>query len=89
MYKFEETVISETGLRYTSKENGSPFQGMGRTGETLSCIQCGHHRLRSNGTFKRYLHALLFFCFDCKPQAKKVTVAPGQEAVSPAKTIKG
>lgn len=76
MYKYEETVISETGLRYTSKENGSPFQGMGGTGDTLSCIKCGKHRLRSKGTFKRYLHALLFFCFDCRPPVKTVAAPP-------------
>jgi hypothetical protein len=67
MYKYEETAISDTGLRYTAKENGSPFQGMGGGGETMSCIKCGHHRLRSKGTFKRYLHGLFFFCHDCKP----------------------
>lgn len=68
MYKYETNSISETGLRYTSKEGGSPFQGMGGAGETMSCIKCGKHKLRSNGSFKRYLHGLLFFCFDCKPR---------------------
>jgi hypothetical protein len=67
MYKNEETQISQTGLRYTAKENGSPFQGMSGTGETMSCIKCGNHRLRSKGVFKRYLNSLMFFCFDCKP----------------------
>jgi hypothetical protein len=67
MYKYEQTSISETGLRYTSKESGSPFQGMGGTGETMSCIKCGRHRPRSKGAFKRYFNALMFFCFDCKP----------------------
>lgn len=86
MYKYEETVISETGLRYTSKENGSPFQGMGGTGDTLSCIKCGKHRLRSKGTFKRYLHALLFFCFECRPPVKAVAATPTQSPLSPAAT---
>lgn len=72
MYKYEETVISPTGLRYTSKANGSLFQGVGGTGETLSCIKCGNHKLKKNGTFKRYLNAPIFFCFDCKP--KKIDV---------------
>jgi hypothetical protein len=70
MYKYETnetTSISENGLRYTSKENGSPFQGMGGTGETLSCIKCGHHKLRRYGVFKRYQSALMFFCSACKP----------------------
>jgi hypothetical protein len=68
MDKSEETKIAASGLRYTSKEGGSPFQGMADSGETLSCIQCGRHRLRRNGTFRRYLHALLFYCGDCKPR---------------------
>jgi hypothetical protein len=67
MYKSETTQISESGLRYTSKEGGSPFQGMGATGETRSCIKCGKHKLRSKGAIHRYLSALMFFCFDCKP----------------------
>jgi hypothetical protein len=68
MYKFEETLVSSSGLRYTSKESGSPFQGMGSAGETLSCIHCGRHKPRRNGTFRRYLQSLLFYCFDCKPK---------------------
>ena len=68
MYKFEATQVSTSGLRYTLKEGGSPFQGLGSPGETLSCIRCGRHKLRRNGAFRRYLHSLLFYCFDCKPQ---------------------
>ena len=64
----EETLVSPTGLRYTSKQGGSPFQGMGRGGETLSCIKCGNHRPRTNGAFRRYGHALFFFCMNCKPK---------------------
>lgn len=67
MYKTDTTQVSATGLRYTAKENGSPFQGMGAPGETISCIQCGKHRPRSKGSLKRYLNSLLFICFDCKP----------------------
>jgi len=62
------THISRTGLRYVSKENGSPFQGMGSTGETISCIKCGKHKLRTRGIIRRYLNSLLFYCFDCKPE---------------------
>ncbi len=65
------TQISMTGLRYVSKENGSPFQGIGSSGETLSCIKCGKHKLRTRGVLKRYLQSLLFVCFDCKPAAVK------------------
>ena len=71
MYSTDTTQISQTGLRYTSKENGSPFQGMGGSGQTLSCIKCGHHKPRSNGIFRRYPTALMFFCFDCKPSVTK------------------
>jgi len=65
------TQISPSGLRYTSKQNGSPFQGMSGAGETLSCIKCGQHKLRSKGIFKRYLTALMFICCDCKPNVTK------------------
>ncbi len=71
MYKFEAIQVSASGLRYTSKESGSPFRGMGAPGETLSCIRCGRHKLRRNGAFKPYLQSLLFYCFDCKPKVAK------------------
>jgi hypothetical protein len=74
MYKFEETAVAPSGLRYTSKEGGSPFQGLGN-GETLSCIKCGHHKLRRNGSFRRCLTSLFFFCMDCKP-TKAVPAQP-------------
>jgi hypothetical protein len=65
------TQISATGLRYTSKENGSAYQGMSGSGETMSCIKCGQHKLRSKGVYKRYLTALMFICCDCKPKLIK------------------
>ena len=68
---YQTTQISDTGLRYVSKENGSPFQGMGTPGETISCIQCGKHKPRTRGSLKRYLNSLLCFCFDCKPEKQK------------------
>jgi hypothetical protein len=71
MSNYQTTQISETGLRYVSKENGSPFQGMGTPGETISCIQCGKHKPRTRGSLKRYLNSLLFFCFDCKPEKQR------------------
>lgn len=66
-YHHDKTQITSDGLRYTNKKNGSPFQGMGRTGETMSCMKCGQHKMRHTGSFKRYLGANLFFCSDCKP----------------------
>jgi hypothetical protein len=66
MYKFEQTAVSPSGLRFIAKENGSPFQGMGAAAETMSCIVCGNHKPRRSGSFKRYLTSLKFFCVDCK-----------------------
>lgn len=71
MLNTETTQISPSGLRHTIKQNGSPFQGMGASGETMSCIKCGQHKLRSKGVYKRYLTALMFFCADCKPTMAK------------------
>ncbi len=66
-YYHEKTQITSDGLSYTNKQNGSPFQGMGRGGETMSCMKCGQHKMRNTGSFKRYLVANLFFCADCRP----------------------
>ena len=68
MYKTESSQMTASGLRYTAKENGSAFQGMGQSGETLSCIRCGQHKLRRNGIFRRFPTALMFYCADCKPK---------------------
>ena len=87
MYNDSETLISSCGLRYTSKENGSPYQSVGGTGETLSCIKCGKHRLKRNGSFKRYLNAPLFFCFDCKPKKLVAAAATSQESQPGTATV--
>lgn len=68
MYKDESTEITATGLRYTFKASGSPFQGLGSNGDVRSCLQCGRHKLRSRGAIHRFLGGLMFFCFDCRPQ---------------------
>jgi hypothetical protein len=68
MSKVESAEISASGLRYTFKEGGSPFQGMGSNGDVRSCIKCGRHKLRSNGAIHRFLNGLMFFCFDCRPK---------------------
>jgi hypothetical protein len=72
-YHHDKTEIASDGLRYTNKKNGSPFQGMGHAGETMSCMKCGQHKRRSTGSFKRYLGANLFFCGECKPLPKLVS----------------
>jgi hypothetical protein len=68
MYAQETTEIAETGLRYKSKIGGSPFQGMGAPGETMSCMKCGQHKPRSRGSIHRVMQALMFFCLACRPK---------------------
>jgi len=74
MYLNEPNIIAQCGLRYTSKENGSLFQGIGGSGETMSCIKCGQHRLRRNGSIRRFLNSPMFFCQDCKPVKPAATL---------------
>lgn len=70
MYIDESTKISACGLRYLFKKIGTPFQAVGAPGETRNCIKCGQHKARSKGSIQRYLNALMFFCFDCRPVKK-------------------
>jgi len=65
--KSGKTSVDESGLRFTSRENGSPFAGMGKMGETMSCIKCGMHKPRRQGSQQRFAGSLAFFCHDCKP----------------------
>jgi hypothetical protein len=75
MSRPEKTEISTDGLRYKSKKGGSPFEGLGRTGDTMSCIKCGVHKPRNNGSFKRILGSSMFVCFDCSPPKKEADPA--------------
>jgi hypothetical protein len=68
MYKPDSSEMTATGLRYTRKEGGSPFQGMGTSGEMRSCMQCGQHKPRSTGAIHRFLNGLMFFCYACRPK---------------------
>jgi hypothetical protein len=81
-HKHETTQISGDGLRYSSKKNGSPFEGTGRTGEMMSCIKCGTHKPRSTGSFRRFMNANHFFCGDCRvvPSAANGAAAAGVTA---------
>ncbi len=65
--KTGKNAVAASGLRFTSRENGSPFAGMGKIGETMSCMMCGHHKPRSQGSQRRFAGSLAFFCFECKP----------------------
>ena len=62
-----ETKIASDGLRYKAKVSGSPFGAASHANGTMSCMKCGLHKLRSKGSFKRYLNTNLFFCGECKP----------------------
>ena len=66
MSKDDITKISGDGLRYKSKEGGSPFAASG-TGSSMSCYKCGLHKARALGIFKRVLNQSMFVCGDCKP----------------------
>ena len=85
MSRPEKTEISNDGLRYKSKKGGSPFEGLGRTGDTMSCIKCGVHKPRNNGSFKRILGSSMFVCFDCSPPKKDAAPAAPADAASKVK----
>ena len=65
MSKDETTKISGDGLRYKSKEGGSPF-GVSATVASMSCYKCGLHKARALGSFKRVLNQNMFMCAECK-----------------------
>ena len=71
MSRDQTTQIASNGLRYKSKEGGSPFGGSNPT-STMSCYKCGLHKPRGLGTFKRLLNQSMFMCGDCKPTPKAV-----------------
>lgn len=63
------TQISNDGLRYKSKQGGSPFGTSGAI-STMSCYKCGQHKPRALGTFKRLLGQSMFMCAECSPVPK-------------------
>lgn len=65
------TVIAEDGLRYKTKQGGSPFGASSGLG-TMSCYKCGRHKARSLGSFKKLLGKSMFVCGDCKPSLEKL-----------------
>ena len=64
MSKDENTKIAIDGLRYKSKESGSPFGGSGSMG-SMSCYKCGLHKARSLGSFRKLAGQRMFCCGDC------------------------
>ena len=71
MYKNNITEIAKDGLRYKSKEGGSPF-GSGQSIGTMSCYKCGLHKIRALGTFKRLLNQRMFICAYCNLKPKVI-----------------
>jgi hypothetical protein len=67
MPRDESTKIASNGLRYKSKESGSPFGGSGSMG-TMSCYKCGLHKPRALGSFKKLAAQKMFCCGECSPQ---------------------
>jgi len=64
MPRDESTKIASDGLRYKSKEAGSPFGGSSSTG-TMSCFKCGLHKPRSLGSFMKLAGQNMFCCGEC------------------------
>ena len=64
MPRDESTKIASDGLRYKSKEAGSPFSGSSSMG-TMSCYKCGVHKLRSLGSFRKLAGQNMFCCGEC------------------------
>lgn len=60
MQEFIKTKISDDGLRYVSRQGGSPFGTLGDCRSTLSCYKCGTHKPRSLGTNKKSWENLCF-----------------------------
>lgn len=70
----QANTVSTTGLRYTTKKNGTPYAG-NYVGKTMSCTNCGSHAPRSEGVFGSLMGRAVFFCSEtCKgkllPQKK-------------------
>ena len=70
MSRDETTKISGDGLRYKSKEGGSPFAASS-TVASLSCYKCGLHKARALGSFKRVLNQNMFMCAECKTKTSR------------------
>lgn len=69
MPREEVTKIATDGLRYKSKQGGSPF-GASSHMQTMSCFKCGQHKQRALGSFKRLLAQSMFYCAECSAPKK-------------------
>jgi hypothetical protein len=69
----ETNEISAGGLRYKSKVSGSPFGVQGHFIGTMSCLKCGLHKPKAQGSFRRLLNKSHFYCGECRPLTNRNT----------------
>ncbi len=67
MSQDQESQIATDGLRYKSKEGGSPFKDSANM-SSISCYKCGLHKPRALGVFKMMINQRMFMCGDCMPK---------------------
>jgi hypothetical protein len=70
----EPATVQQDGLRYKAKPSGTPFK-TSALGSTMSCLLCGQHILRTEGTFKKIFNARQFVCFACRPPKPEAPTA--------------
>jgi hypothetical protein len=66
MSKDQESLIAADGLRYKTKEGGSPFKDSANM-SSISCYKCGLHKPRALGVFRQMINQRMFLCGDCMP----------------------
>jgi hypothetical protein len=66
MSKDQESLIAADGLRYKTKEGGSPFKDSANM-SSISCYKCGLHKPRALGIFRQMINQRMFLCGDCMP----------------------
>jgi hypothetical protein len=66
MAKHTSTKLTDDGLRYATRQNGSPF---GAHGTMRSCFKCGKHRAPAQLQAKRFLGRIEMIC---KPSCDSV-----------------
>jgi hypothetical protein len=62
----EPATVKQDGLRYKAKPSGTPFKSSA-LGSSMSCLLCGQHKPRTDGTCRKIFNARQFVCFTCRP----------------------
>jgi hypothetical protein len=78
------TRIQSNGLRYKSKQPGSPFAPGSAGPATMSCFLCGKHRARSALQSRKLFGKTQYVCSpscNAKPEEPVAPVAPATPAV--------